>query len=108
MTTEFQGFQDMMTRRSKEEALFSELFYVMKKIDGLKQVIEKHRTNPEEVYSLANRISCFVGYYQGDYLPVSLVSFASSLDYLLSEKDALLNYSEREAMAVIKVAITKM
>ena len=108
MKTPITGFQDMMIRNERETKLFEELFLIMMKMNGSKQVIMKHSATAEDIHNLSSRLSMFIGYYRGDYLPVSLVSFAPTLDHLLANKDQIMNHSYVEVLQVVEKAIAKL
>ena len=108
MESPITGFQDMMTRKDKEKELFDELFQIMLRMNGLKQVIQKHNATPEEIQKISGRISLIIGHYHGDYLPVSLVSFASTLDCLLENKDLIMNYGYDEVQQVVEMAVKRL
>lgn len=98
-------FEAVQKKAEMLDEEFDELFNCMMSMDGLNVVLQKHNTSGKELNQISSRILC-AGYgFQGkDFLPVALVSFGNTLDYILTNKNEILNYSNDEIKKVVEVA----
>ena len=101
-------FKAMMDRYRQEAALFQELYDVLMKMDGSRDILKKYNATPKDLRDIASSISMVAGYYKGDYLPVALVSFAFPLEVMLANKDTITNCGFDEVRQILEVAISKL
>lgn len=102
------SFRAMMLRSDEEDKAFEELFTCMSQLPGCAEVLQKHRTSAAEIQSISSRISLAYDYRNGHYIPVSLVSFCDTLDYLLTNKDSILKHGVVEMQPIIDRAIAML
>lgn len=100
------SFRQMMETGDKEEEAFEDLFRCMQQMPGYTEIIQIHRTSPKEIYKISSRISLAYDYMNGHYLPVALVSYGNTLDFILCNKDSILNFGISEIESVVEQAIT--
>ena len=94
-----------------DEALgkaFDKLYNIMKTIPGYSNILENHNATSEDLRKIAimTQMAGYTFARNGDYIPVAVISFGHALNYVLTHKDKIVNYSDAETIEVIDVAIT--
>ena len=87
---------------------FDELYAQMKAMPGFSDILNKHNAPSNDLKEIASRTQ-LAGYSfasNRDFIPVAVVSFGSALDYVLTNKDKILNYTYEEVCDVIDIAVT--
>lgn len=78
---------------------FEKLFNHMMTMSGYYEILSSHNATSQDLSKIAWRIYLSgYEYYKRDFLPVYLVSFGDSLDYLLDNKESINNEVIEEAI----------
>ena len=89
---------------------YQNLFNIMKKMGGFKEIIEKHNITSDKMLDVSSRmVELGYGnglYKNGDFLPVGLVSFGETLDFIFENWERLENSSNDEFCDIIEAAIS--
>ena len=78
----------------------------MKKMPGFHEILEQHQVTPELLKHIEARIAC-LGYpeIKNYYIPVALISIGKPLNYILSNKEEVLNKDFASAKRITDKAI---
>ncbi len=86
---------------------FDNLYNQMMSMPGFSDILKEHNATSKDLREIATRTH-LAGYSfanNRDFIPVAVVAFGKALDYVLTNKDRILNYSYKEVREVIDVAI---
>lgn len=86
---------------------FDNLYNQMLSMPGFSDILKEHNATSNDLKEIASRTH-LAGYSfenNGDFIPVAVVAFGKALDYVLTNKDRILNYSYKEVREVIDNAI---
>lgn len=96
----------LYSSKDMELELFTELYDCMNKMPVFHEILEAHNVTPKLLKSLEGRIA-LAGFpdMKGYYIPVALVSLKKPLNYILENKDVLLNHGINEIRPIVRDAI---
>ena len=102
------SLQKIMREKEKIDKAFESLYRTMSLMPGFSDILEKHNARSEDLKKIAYRV-LLAGYMfakNGDYIPVAVISFGKPLDHVLTHKEKIVNYSNKEIIEVIEETIT--
>lgn len=101
------SLQDAIAHDEAVSKAFDNLYNQMLCMPGFSDILKAHSATSNDLKEIASRTH-LAGYTfesNGDFIPVAVVAFGKALDYVLTNKDRILNYSYKEVREVIDVAI---
>ena len=107
LNPDLSSLQKIMSDRGKAKKLFDLHYQTMSLMPGFLDILEKHNATSKDLMEIAYRVQC-AGYMfadNGDYIPVAVVSFGEALDFVLTHKEKILNYSYEEVIEVVEEAV---
>lgn len=101
------SFSDTIKRSEQADKAFEALYAHMSTMPLFPDLFASYDVSSQDLRNIATHIM-MAGYqfHNGEFLPVSLVSFFPPLSYLLLHKDVILHQSYDEIREVVEVAIT--
>lgn len=98
------SFQNMIRYSEEKTKAFKALYKELIKFPGYSDVLELHKATSEDLEKIAERI-LLAGYhfaYNGDFIPVALISLSPiALDQLLTQEEKLLYHTDYEGVQKI-------